>query len=203
MKHPRPTSIRARRRRDILDCAPGILFRHHGLDTCGQIARHLGLSTAGLRAHVSNEAELIRLLCVAHLDAVFRAVCAVNGRDADPWETLRAMAAAVLDSAGAQAARHAVMLRYRFILEGKAAQSVQARSTAIENSFQFALYETAPEKPFRAFREPARLLVGQLLHVPLWWDEDGAGSRAHWLAQQVGFMAVLQGDNDTAAKTIA
>ncbi len=173
------------------------------MGTCGQIARHLGLTTAGLRAHVNNEAELIRLLCIAQLDALFRAVCAVNGRGADPWETLRAMAAAVLESAGAEAARHAVMLRYRFMLVGEAAMSVQARRTAIENSFQFALYETAPEKPFRAFREPARLLVGQLLHVPLWWDGDGVGSQADWLAQQVGFMAALQGDVGTAAKTIA
>jgi hypothetical protein len=145
---------------------------------------------------VGNEAELIRLLCIAQLDAIFRAVCGVNGRGTGPWVTLRAMAAAVLESAGAQAPLHAVMLRYRFMLAGEAAISVQARRTAIENSFQFALYETAPEKPFRAFRAPARLLVGQLLHVPLWWDEGGFGSQADWLAQQVGFIATL-------AKTIA
>jgi AcrR family transcriptional regulator len=196
MKHPRTTSIRARRRRDILACAPGIVLKHHGLDTCGQIARYLGLTPAGLRAHVGNEAELTRLLCIAQLDAIFRAVCGVNGRGADPWVTLRAMAAAVLESAGAQAPLHAVMLRYRFMLAGEAAISVQARRTAIENSFQFALYETAPEKPFRAFRAPARLLVGQLLHVPLWWDDGCFGSQADWLAQQVGFIATL-------AKTIA
>jgi len=150
-----------------------------------------------------NEAELVRLLCTAHLDAIFRAVCAVNGRGADPWNTLRAMAGAVLESAGAQPARHAVMLRYRFMLEGEAATSVQARSTAIENSFQFAFYETAPGKPFCAFRAPARQLVGQLLHVPLWWGADDIGSQADWLAQQLGFMAALPENVDKAAKTIA
>ncbi len=191
MKHPRATTIRVQRRRDILAVAPGILLNHHGLDMCGQIARHLGLSATGLRCHVSNEAELIRLLCLAHLDAIFRAVCDVNGRDADPWETLRAMAAAVLSSAAAHAARHTIMLRYRCVLAAEAKANVQARGNTIENCFHFALSETAPQKPFRAFREPARLLVGQLLHLPLWWSADGSDMRLDWLAQQLGFMAAL------------
>jgi hypothetical protein len=113
------------------------------------------------------------------------------------------MAAAVLASAGAHAARHMIMLRYRCMLAGEAEASVQARSTAIENSFQFALYETAPDKPFAAFREPARLLVGQLLHAPLWWPAGSTATQSVWLTQQVGFMAGLPHILGTSPKTIA
>jgi AcrR family transcriptional regulator len=108
MPRQRSPTLRAQRRRDILACAPGIVLQHHGLDTNGQIARHLGLSSAGLRAHVSNEAELIRLLCQTHLNDIFGAVCASTGLPPGPPSPVAAMAKALLATIAEQPARHRI-----------------------------------------------------------------------------------------------
>ncbi len=166
-----PRTLRARRRKDILACAPGILIAHHGLDSCGQIARHLGLSRSGLRAHVSNEAELVRLLCHAHLDALFHAVCQHTTRQIRP-NPLAAMAAALLETASAQPARHSIYLLHRFMLPATQLQALEARRALIDNAFHFTLHAIMPERPFAALRASARLIVGQLLHTPLWCPGD-------------------------------
>ena len=189
MARPRSPTLRAQRRRDILACAPGIVRQHHGLDTNGQIARHLGLSTTGLRAHVSNEAELIRLLCQTHLNAMFDAVCASTGRTPRPPNRVAAMARAVLATADDQPARHRVYLLHRFMLTPQAQQALETLRAAIDNSFHFALHAQAPEKPFCALRAPARALVGQILHAPLWQPADPPGFVGDWLASQIGFLA--------------
>jgi AcrR family transcriptional regulator len=189
MARPRPPTLRAQRRRDILACAPGIVLQHHGLDTNGQIARHLGLSNTGLRAYVSNEAELIRLLCQTHLNAMFDAVCASTGRSPRPPDPVAAMAQAVLATAADHPARHRVYLHHRFMLKPQTLQALDTLRATIDNSFHFALHAQAPEKPFCALRAPARALVGQLLHTPLWQPTDPPGFVSAWLASQIGFLA--------------
>jgi AcrR family transcriptional regulator len=173
---------------EILASGPHFILNHRSTALI-PLARHLGLSPRGLYYYVPNETELVRQICLVHLNAAFEAVCTPVDWLGAPIAVLRAMSLALLRYEAEKPLRHLVFLLHRQALHEPARNALDTLLTYLANNFQLALQGIHPDKPFDSLHGSARMLLGELLHLPLWWPEAPHIGKDEWLCHQIGFLA--------------
>ncbi len=180
--------LAAQKLEDILAAAPDFILNCR-LNALVPMARHLGMSIPGLQHYIPNETELIRLLCLAHLNAAFEAVCSPVDWCGTPAEVLRAMSLALLRHAEEKPSRHVVFLLHRQCLHAPARNALDTLLTYLTNNFQLAFQGVHPEKPFDSLHSGARMLLGEIMHLPLWWPEAPHIGKDEWVCHLIGQLA--------------
>ena len=188
MGHKNHLEIAAQKLEDILAAAPDFILRYRS-NALAPLQRHLGMSLTGLGYYIPNEIELIRLLCMAHLNAAFEAVYSPVDWCGTPIEVLRAMSLALLRHAEEKPSRHLVFLLHRQNLHAPARNALDTLLTYLTNNFQLAFQGVRPEKPFDSLHSSARMLLGEILHLPLWWPEAPHICKGEWLCHRIGQLA--------------
>jgi AcrR family transcriptional regulator len=180
--------ITAQRIEEILAIGPECILHWHG-NALAQAAKRLGMSRAGIIHNIRNEPELIRQLCLRHLNEAFEAVCLPADWQGTPLGVLRAMSLALLGFFDENPQRHLVFLLFRQTLGDAACHANDALLTYLTHNFQLALQAVHHEKPFDDLQHPARMLLGQIMHLPLWWPAEPALTQDEWLCHQIGLLA--------------
>jgi AcrR family transcriptional regulator len=180
--------LATQRLEDILASAPDFVLKYR----CGAVshlARHVGMSVGNLHRYVVTERDLIQLLCLNHLDAVFEAVCSPVDWCGAPVQVLRAMSLALLRHADEKPSRHLVFLLHRQALLDPARDALETLLCYLTNNFQLAIQGVHPKKPFDSLHSGARMLLGEIMHVPLWWPEQPHIGKDEWLCHRIGQLA--------------
>ncbi len=99
------------------------------------------------------------------------------------------MSLALLRHADKTPSRHLVFLLHRHALHDAALDAVDTLLRYLTNNFQLALQGVHPDKPFDSLHSGARMLLGELLHLPLWWPEAPHIGKDEWLCHQIGHLA--------------
>jgi len=153
------------------------------------LARHIGLTRSTLQDYVPNEVELIRQLCLNHLNAAFEAVCSPVDWCGVPIEVLRAMSLALLRYAEEKSSRHMVFLLHRQALHDPARNALDTLLRYLTNNFQLAMQGVFPDRRFDTLQSGARMLLGELMHLPLWWPDEPHIGKDEWLCHLIGLVA--------------
>ena len=180
--------LAAQKLEDILASAPDFVLQYR----CGAVlhlARHLGMSVNNLHRYITTELDLIHLLCLNHLDAAFEAVCSPVDWCGAPLQVLRAMSLALLRHADEKPSRHLVFLLHQHALPGPARDGLETLLRYLTNNFQLALQGVHPDKPFDSLHSGARMLLGEIMYLPLWWPEAPHIGKDEWLCHRIGHLA--------------
>jgi AcrR family transcriptional regulator len=177
--------IAEQRREQILACASDHILnnRFHALYS---VARQVGISQPGLRHYAPTVDDLVRQLCLRHLDKAFDAVCLPTDWQGTAIEVLRAMGLALLAHIDENGSRHLVFMLHRRNLDDPARSALDTLLTYLTNNFQLALQGVKPDDPFDILLSPARMFLGQMFHLPLWWPEEPHICKDSWLCDQIG-----------------
>jgi AcrR family transcriptional regulator len=177
-----------KRLEDVLACGPDFILQGSRF-LLARMAEHLGIGDMGIRRLVANEDELVRQLCLRHLDEAFEAVRLPADWQDTPTEVLCAMGMALLAYAEANASRHRVFLLYRHTLDEPSRNANDTLLTYLTNNLQLALQAVLPAPPYGKLGSPARMLLGQIIHLPLWWPSEPPISKSDWLNHQIRQLA--------------
>ncbi len=180
--------------REVLEGAPECILLT-GVDGpwIDALSRRTGHTTRKLCTAFSGKAKLIDFILCRHLDEAFEAVCVPSDWSGPPIDVLRSMSLALVGYGGRVLARHRVFLAERERRPEAARRSLQQQQVYLANNFQVAMRAVTPDVPFAELHTPACLLLGQLLHAPLWWPPD-AGPAASpttvdaWVCTQIGLL---------------
>ena len=173
------------RREHILACASDHILDNRVL-ALDRVARQIGISHSGLRYYTPSVDDLVGQLCQRHLNEAFEAVCLPTDWHGTPIDVLRAMGLALLDHIAENGPRHLVFMLHRRNLDDPTRNALDTLLTYLTNNFQLALQAAHPNELFDTLLSPARMLLGQIFHLPLWWPEEPHIGKDAWLCHEIG-----------------
>ena len=193
--------------RDVLRAGPEFIAQM-GIDGAWiePMSRHLGYSATKVYRHFHSKANLVHVLLMDHVAGGFEAVCVPADWTGAPPDVLRSMCVALLVYVGQHAACHRIYLAEHGHGHRAAAtlQALALQLTYLTNNFQVALHACLPRRDFAELAGSAQLLLGQLLHLPLWWPPAPRGVQAGplceighdaWVCAQIGLLTGRRPDH--------
>ena len=185
-------------RQELLEGAPGFILMT-GIDGgwIEHLCRHYGHTPRKFSGLFPSKPDIAAFLLTRHLELAFEAVCMPGDWEGAPMDVLRAMSLALVCYGSDRLERHRVFLaEYERGPEARRAALAQ-KLVHLANNFQLALHAVTPGRKFDKLATSAEILLGQLLHAPLWWPaEAGCASKATtldaWVCTQLGLLTGLR-----------
>lgn len=184
--------------REILLSAPGFILLA-GIDGSwvDHLCRHYGYTSRKLSGAFPTKAALIDFILSRHLSDAFEVVCVPSDWQGPPMDVLRSMSLALICYGTANLERHRVFLTEYERRPDAARQLLAQQLVHLANNFQVALHAVTPGRAFDELHAPAGILLGQLLHAPLWWPaESGCHAPSTtldaWICTQLGLLTGLR-----------
>ena len=184
--------------REVLETAPGFILLT-GMDGSwiDYLARHYGYTASKLSHTFPSKAKLVDFILSRHLSDAFEAVCMPGDWTGPKVDVLRGMSLALIKYGADHLERHRVFLTEYDRRPDTPRRALAQQLVYLTNNFQLAMHALSPRKPFGDLEKAAGMLLGQLLHAPLWWprSEDGAPTNATldaWVCTQIGLLTGLR-----------
>ena len=184
--------------REVLETAPGFILLT-GMDGSwiDYLARHYGYTPSKLSKTFPSKAKLVDFILSRHLSNAFEAVCVPSDWTGPPVDVLRAMALALIEYGADHLDRHRVFLSEYERRPDAPRRELAQQLVYLTNNFQVALKAVTPGTPFDKLESPATMLLGQLLHAPLWWPRSADGVPTNttldaWVCTQIGLLAGIR-----------
>ena len=181
--------------REVLETAPGFILLT-GMDGSwiDYLARHYGYTASKLSHTFPSKAKLVDFILSRHLSDAFEAVCLPSDWAGPPVDVLRAMSLALIAYGADHLERHRVFLAEYDRRPDAPRRALAQQLVYLTNNFQLALKAVTPGRPFDQLGSPASMLLGQLLHAPLWWPRSADGMPTSttldaWVCTQIGLLA--------------
>ena len=184
--------------REVLETAPGFILLT-GMDGSwiDYLARHYGYTASKLSKTFPSKAKLVDFILLRHLTDAFEAVCLPGDWTGPSIDVLRAMSLALIGYGADHLERHRVFLAEYDRRPDAPRRALAQQLVYLTNNFQLALHAIKPRKDFDELRPPATMLLGQLLHAPLWWPRNAEGAPTNttldaWVCTQIGLLAGIR-----------
>lgn len=180
-------------RQEVLEHAPELILQM-GIDGpwIDQMRRRYGYTSARLYAAFGGKQRMVDYILTRHLIEAFEAVCTASDWQGPPMDVLRGMSLALAEYGAANLARHRVFLAEHERRPEAARAALAQRLVYLTNDFQIAIHAVLPSRRFNGLHATAAMLVGQLLHAPLWWPPDARRTVDAWVCTQIGLVTGLR-----------
>ncbi len=184
--------------REVLETAPGFILLT-GMDGSWihYLARHYGYTASKLSHTFPSKAKLVDFILSRHLSNAFEVVCLPTDWTGPPVDVLRAMSLALIDYGADHLDRHRVFLAEYDRRPDTPRRALAQQLVYLTNNFQVALQAVTPGRAFDDLAPAATMLLGQLLHAPLWWPRSDDGTTTNttldaWVCTQIGLLAEIR-----------
>ncbi len=185
-------------RQEVLEGAPGFILLT-GIDGpwIDYFCRHHGYTSRKLSFLFPTKADIVEFLLTRHIKLAFEAVCVPQEWEGEPMDVLRAMSMALICYGTSHLDRHRIFLAEHERGPEARRAGLEQQLVYLANNFQRALHAVTPGRAFDKLGTEAEILLGQLLHAPVWWPaEAGCASKATtleaWVCTQLGLLTGLR-----------
>ena len=184
--------------REVLQSAPGLILLT-GMDGSwiDYLCRQYGYTSRKLSQTFPSKAKLVDFILSRHIADAFEAVCLPCDWTGPPLDVLRSMSLGLIAYFADHLERHRVFLSEHERRPDAPRQALAQQLVYLTNNFQLALHAATPGTPFEALQPPATMLLGQLMHAPIWWPRSADGQPTSttldaWVCTQLGLLTGLR-----------
>ncbi len=184
--------------REVLASAPGFILLT-GMDGpwIDYLCRHYGYTTGKLFNAFPSKAKLVDFILSRHIQDAFEEVCLPCDWTGPPMDVLRSMSLGLIGYFADHLDRHRVFLAEHERRPESPRQALAQQLVHLSNNFQLALHQATPGTPFDKLQSPAIMLLGQLMHAPIWWPRSADGQPTPttldaWVCTQLGLLTGLR-----------
>ena len=184
--------------REVLESAPGFILLT-GMDGSwiDYLCRHHGYTSRKLSNTFPSKSKLVDFILTRHIADAFEAVCLPCDWTGPPMDVLRSMSLGLIEYFADHLDRHRVFLAEHERRPEAPRQALAQQQVYLTNNFQLALHRATPGTPFGDLQSPATMLLGQLMHAPIWWPRSAGGAPTPttldaWVCTQLGLLTGLR-----------